>query len=510
MVVSIYLTLPFVREDGHLRMVVCFYVHVGICAAFKADIGIVKAIHFHSCPFFHPNGAIRVTHKEYSRVRIKLYILCMVEEQVTTCQLVQVRVQVEILPDYWMELALASYELKDYEQTLEYIDKFEKIYYPVIYHDSDYAYLLMVKSDCISQLYGKDKYDELENICEKILNNIESNDWEVKFYVLSLYMEIYRNSSNHQIAEKAYELFPAVLSELIDDYKEDTTSYLAGEYSKQGLSQIQIDIDSAEVEVTSAANNIAKHEEIQIKNGKKEKVYRKEAAYIILQDKLAKAEEKLNNLIDNYSEFERTSKLMVPPSSDFVCSLMKEYIELTKMLGYTDSVIFRSICTSFFESVSQNSTVWNEFKEYNFDLLPEPRTEVRYRHEVHDKFLFWGGVTSAIFEIPLSLINSTAANSESIISTENLTAFIVIDNLFQFPLIVGVDATEVGLEAIVNKEMYGTVRNDYETQVEIIDTLIDYLLNENDMSSFPYLTDSKNFYRTDGIKITQENYEEFI
>lgn len=80
----------------------------------------------------------------------------------------------------------------------------------------------------------------------------------------------------------------------------------------------------------------------------------------------------------------------------------------------------------------------------------------------------------------------------------------------QYPLIVGVDATEVGLEAIVNKEMYGTVRNDYETQVEIIDTLIDYLLNEKDMSSFPYPTDSKNFYRTDGIKITQENYEEFI
>ena len=352
--------------------------------------------------------------------------------------------RLEILPDYWMELALASYGLRDFEQTLEYIDKFEEIYYPVIYHDSDYAYLLMVKSDCISQLYGNDKYDELENICEKLLNNIESNDWEKKFYVLSLYMEIYRNSSNHQIAEKAYELFPAVLSELIDDYKEDTTSYLAGEYSKQGLSQIQIDIDSAEVEVTSAANNIAAYEEKQIKNGKKEKVYKKEAAYIILQDKLAKAEEKLNNLKDNYSEFERTSKLMVPPSSDFVCLLIKEYIELTKMLGYTDSVIFRSICTSFFESVSQNSTVWNEFKEYNFDLLPEPSSEVRYRHEVHDKFVFWGGVTSAIFEIPLSLINSTAAYSESIISTEDIAAFIVIDDFFQFPLIAEDLSIELG------------------------------------------------------------------
>lgn len=80
----------------------------------------------------------------------------------------------------------------------------------------------------------------------------------------------------------------------------------------------------------------------------------------------------------------------------------------------------------------------------------------------------------------------------------------------QFPLIVGVDATEVGLDAIVNKEMYGTVRNDYETQVEIIDKLIEYLLNDYDMSSFPYTTESENFYRTDGIKITQDNYEEFI
>ena len=80
----------------------------------------------------------------------------------------------------------------------------------------------------------------------------------------------------------------------------------------------------------------------------------------------------------------------------------------------------------------------------------------------------------------------------------------------QFPLIVGVDATEVGLNAIVNKEMYGTVRNDYETQVEIIDKLIEYLLNDYDMSSFPYTTESENFYRTDGIKITQHNYEEFI
>ena len=76
--------------------------------------------------------------------------------------------------------------------------------------------------------------------------------------------------------------------------------------------------------------------------------------------------------------------------------------------------------------------------------------------------------------------------------------------------IIGVDATEVGFEAVQNQEMYGTVQNDYEKQVAIIDELIDYLLNHIDMSTFPYKTDSGNFFRTDGIKITQENYSEFI
>ena len=331
--------------------------------------------------------------------------------------------RLEILPDYWRELALASYGLNDYAQALEYIDNFEEIYYPVIYHDSDYAYLLMVKSDCINQLYGKEKYNELEDVCEQLLNNIESNDWEKKFYVLSLYMEIYRHSSDRKVAEKAYNLFPSVLSELIDDYKKDITSYLDGEYSKQGLGQIQIDIDSAEVEVTNAANNLASYEKIQKENNKKEKNYTKDAAYTILQDKLIKAEEKLEKLKENYSEFEMTSKLMVPPSSDFVCSLMKEYIGLSEMLGYTDSVVFRSICASFFESISQSSSIWNEFKEYNFGLL---------------------GVTSVIFEIPLSLINSTASSSESIIGTENIAAFIVIDEHFRFPLIAENLSIELG------------------------------------------------------------------
>ena len=52
LVVGIYLTLPFVREDGHLRMVVCFYVYIRMRPAFKPYIRMVETIYLHSCPIF--------------------------------------------------------------------------------------------------------------------------------------------------------------------------------------------------------------------------------------------------------------------------------------------------------------------------------------------------------------------------------------------------------------------------------------------------------------------------
>ena len=74
-----------------------------------------------------------------------------------------------------------------------------------------------------------------------------------------------------------------------------------------------------------------------------------------------------------------------------------------------------------------------------------------------------------------------------------------------FP-IIGVDATSVGLEAIQNHEMYGTVKNDYEKQVEIITTLIPILINNGSMIDFPFTMDSPNCFQTSGIKISQRNY----
>ncbi len=73
-----------------------------------------------------------------------------------------------------------------------------------------------------------------------------------------------------------------------------------------------------------------------------------------------------------------------------------------------------------------------------------------------------------------------------------------------FP-IIGVDATEVGQESVMNDEMYGTVRNDFETQADIIYKLVDFIINERDLSKFPYVMDGPNSFHTDGIATTKEN-----
>ena len=63
---------------------------------------------------------------------------------------------------FWI-LTLIDYALvKCYD--LNYIEKFEEIYCPIIYHDTDYAQLLMVKCDCLDILNEPNKYELLPKI----------------------------------------------------------------------------------------------------------------------------------------------------------------------------------------------------------------------------------------------------------------------------------------------------------------------------------------------------------
>ena len=72
-------------------------------------------------------------------------------------------------------------------------------------------------------------------------------------------------------------------------------------------------------------------------------------------------------------------------------------------------------------------------------------------------------------------------------------------------VIVGVDGTLVGLEAVANGLLYGTVNNDSVKQSDAILTLADYILYGKDLRGFPYTITNGHYIFIDGDIITQAN-----
>ena len=342
--------------------------------------------------------------------------------------------RLEILPDYWMELALTTYELGNYEATLYYIEKFEEIYYPIIYHDSDYAHLLMVKSDCINQLPSETKYQELDKIADLLLAHIGAEDWQGRFYALSLYMEIYRATDDIEILRKAYSLFPSVLVEIGDEYSLDLAAYLNREFVKKGLAEIDIDIQSAESSVEVATNNLAV--------AKKNKYDEKGTAYKNIEQRLADSEEKLEQLKDYRKNFERTGKLMLSPSPEFLCIMMDQYLSISQRLGEVSSPEYATLSSYFSRTISQNTRSFIQYPDLVFSVVRIPSGDSICRYERTGGFIGIGRTHSIIFDIPLSILNITSEGSEKIINSDDIHLTLTIDESNEYSF----DLEEISIE----------------------------------------------------------------
>ena len=76
-------------------------------------------------------------------------------------------------------------------------------------------------------------------------------------------------------------------------------------------------------------------------------------------------------------------------------------------------------------------------------------------------------------------------------------------------VLMGVDGTAVGLDAIRRGLLYGTVLNDSARQADAVMTLVDYILDKRDMSDFPY-TITNGYIFIDGDIITMENLDDYM
>ena len=77
-------------------------------------------------------------------------------------------------------------------------------------------------------------------------------------------------------------------------------------------------------------------------------------------------------------------------------------------------------------------------------------------------------------------------------------------------VLVGVDGTRVGLEAVKEKLLYGTVLNDSVHQSDAILSLADYILTGKNMSSFGYRLTNGQYIYIDGEIITMDEVDHYL
>ena len=76
-------------------------------------------------------------------------------------------------------------------------------------------------------------------------------------------------------------------------------------------------------------------------------------------------------------------------------------------------------------------------------------------------------------------------------------------------VIVGVDGTSVGLEAIERGLLYGTVNNDSKKQSDAILALVELILEDKGFEDFPYTIYNGHYVFIDGDIITQANLADY-
>ena len=77
-------------------------------------------------------------------------------------------------------------------------------------------------------------------------------------------------------------------------------------------------------------------------------------------------------------------------------------------------------------------------------------------------------------------------------------------------VIISVDGTPVGLEAVNRGLILGTVHNNIIRQSEAILTLADYIINGRDFEGFPHPIYNRHFIYIDGDIITKDNVMDYI
>jgi hypothetical protein len=129
---------------------------------------------------------------------------------------------------YWLELAKDYYNSEDYENCLAAVHQYEDVSTRIFRKDEDYAEVLPMAIVASKETMSAENYKKTaDNYCSVILSNSKDEDWTLKYFVATIYMDLYSASKDSSYLDKAYKIAFDNVVNLVDEQKELNSTYLA-------------------------------------------------------------------------------------------------------------------------------------------------------------------------------------------------------------------------------------------------------------------------------------------
>lgn len=129
---------------------------------------------------------------------------------------------------YWLVLAESYYEQGDYEECLKAVDTYESMQIDMFRKDRDFAKTLSIAIAAAEEVYEDGEYkNTAEHYLNLLLENIEVEDWTLRYFAAQSYMGLYARTQNTDYLIKAFDLTEENVNYLIDEQYMKNQEYLS-------------------------------------------------------------------------------------------------------------------------------------------------------------------------------------------------------------------------------------------------------------------------------------------
>ncbi len=133
----------------------------------------------------------------------------------------------KLLGNYWLELADSYYENSQYQKCLDCIDKYNSLSTGIYRHDYNYAQILPKAINSAREIYTGEQYISVaKSFADKILENTTTDEWSIRYFAATAYLELYEKTNNKEFLTSAYNIIYDNITILLDEQCTLNSAYL--------------------------------------------------------------------------------------------------------------------------------------------------------------------------------------------------------------------------------------------------------------------------------------------